>query len=187
MVPGMLIGFSGRLRSGKDTAAAPLIAAGWHHASFARALKAFTYALNPIVPLTHGGYGRLSLVIDAVGWEAAKDDYPEVRALLQRCGTEAGRAVLGDDVWVRAALDRLPEGDVVFTDVRFTNEADAIRAAGGVVVRVDRPSLPAPGPDTHPSETALDGYDFDHTVVNDSTIPDLHSAIAKFIEARTRR
>ena len=179
----MLIGFSGRLRSGKDTAAQPLIDAGWHHASFARALKDFAYALNPIVPLPHGGYGRLALVVDAVGWEKAKDDYPEVRALLQRCGTEAGRDVLGEDVWVNAALASLPaDRHVVFTDVRFVNEARAIQSRGGIVIRVERPSLPEPGPDAHPSETALDGFGFDVVVRNTGTVGSLHAAVRQIVE-----
>ena len=60
------------------------------------------------------------------------------------------------------------------TDVRFRNEADAIRARGGVVVRINRPGIEAPN--DHISEHDLDGYAFDYFVDNDGTIEDLAEA-----------
>ena len=183
----LIIGFSGRLRSGKDTAATPLIASGWHHASFAAALKDFTVAVNPLVPNEAGNrFYRLAELVKHYGWERTKDEFPEARALLQRVGTEAGRDVLGQDVWVDAAMERLPKGvDAVFTDCRFPNEAAAIQARGGIVIRVERPSLPEPGPDAHPSETALDDFDFDATIRNTGTVADLHAAV-EFIVTQER-
>lgn len=178
----MLLGISGRLRSGKDTAARPLLDAGWHHGSFARALKQFMYNLNPVVPGPpegSGRYYRLAPLVDAYGWEKAKDDFPEVRALLQRCGTDAGRRVLGDDVWVNAAMAAVPDGvSAVFTDVRFPNEARAIQRAGGAVIRIERPALGPVPPGAHVSETALDGYGFDAVIVNDGTVDDLHRKVS---------
>lgn len=187
----LLVGFSGRLRSGKDTAAQVLIRGGFHHASFARAIYDLVYALNPAVAISDepvDGWRRLAELVDEIGWEDAKDHYPEVRALLQRAGTEAGRKVLGEHVWVEAAMHNLPQyTDVVFTDVRFPNEAGAIRARNGIVIRVERPSLPEPGPDAHPSETAMDGYDFDATVVNDGTVADLHAQVMFALAFTARR
>lgn len=187
----ILVGFSGRLRSGKDTAAQVLIRGGFHHGSFARAIYDFMYALNPAVAITDDpadGWRRLAELVDEIGWEDAKDHYPEVRALLQRAGTEAGRNVLGEHVWVEAAMRNLPQGaDVAFTDCRFPNEGDAIRVYGGIVIRVERPSLPEPGPDAHPSETAMDGYDFDATVVNDGTVTDLHTQVLSAVLSTARR
>lgn len=174
--PRLIVGFSGYLRSGKDTAGSALAADGFHHASFAAKLKAFVYALNPIVPHTGIDY-RLATLVDAYGWERCKDRYPEVRTLLQRCGTDAGRRVLGEDVWVDAVMSDLPaEQDVVFTDCRFPNEARAIQAAGGFVIRVNRPGY-EPGPDAHESETSLDGYPFDFTIVNGRTVEALHAQV----------
>lgn len=177
--PRLIVGFSGYLRSGKDTAGNVLTEGhDFTKASFAAKLKDFLYALNPLIPPAYAGspHPRLAPVVDAYGWEAAKDKFPEIRALLQRCGTDAGRKVLGANVWVDAAIRDLPDGDVVFTDVRFLNEALAIRGAGGVVVRVDRPGF-EPGPDAHESETALDGFDFDHTIVNDGRVEDLRATV----------
>jgi hypothetical protein len=65
------------------------------------------------------------------------------RRLMQMIGTEWGRDLIGPDVWIRlwrAALDRLPAGQhVAVDDCRFPNESDAIRAAGGFMVRITRP------------------------------------------------
>ena len=178
----MIVGFSGYLRSGKDTAAQALIEDGFEHRSFAKALKDMAYALNPIVevrgvtpPL------RLAGVVDALGWERAKDAYPEIRALLQRMGTDAGRKVLGENIWVETAIKNwMADGwseNAVFTDVRFPNEADAIRhPLGGMVIRINRPGF-EPGPDAHISETALDDYPFDAVIENTGGIDDLYRAV----------
>lgn len=174
-----VIGITGKKRSGKDTFAAHLIENhGYTQVRFADPLRAVAKAINPIV----GCYGTRETyrLTDALGpeddWEVAKE-LPEVRRLLQVIGTEAGRDILGENVWVDAAervIDSIP-GPVVVTDVRFWNEVDLI-ADLGTLVRVTRPSLGTPT-DQHPSETALDDLvmptDFD--VVNDGTIADLHA------------
>lgn len=182
-----LIGLTGLARSGKDTAAEALVADGWERRAFADSLRSFMYQLNPIV-LPAGT--RLRSVVNAYGWETAKTSIPEVRELLQRCGTDAGRNVLGENVWVTATLGDLPElhrPSVVVTDVRFPNEADAIRDYGGVVVRIVRPGVTlirdAEG-NVHPSETALDDYPIFHVVVNDGTPEDLHRKIRQIASPR---
>ena len=177
----MIVGFSGYLRSGKDTAAQALIEDGFEHRSFAKALKDMAYALYPIVevrgvtpPL------RLAGVVDALGWERAKDAYPEIRALLQRLGTDAGRKVLGEDIWVDTAMRGVERTghNVVFTDVRFPNEADAIKDRGGMVIRVTRlGTAPVSAAEVHPSETALDGYEFDAWINNNGTVEQLHNEV----------
>ena len=66
----------------------------------------------------------------------------------------------------------------VITDVRFTNEADMIRANGGKIWRVVRSGV---GPvNNHISESELDSIKFDRLITNDSGFEDLmievHSA-----------
>lgn len=187
--PRVLIGFTGWLRNGKDSAGAVVIDQhGAHHASFAAKLKEFLYALDPWVRCnTAPGMGAprvisLARLVDVIGWERAKDEYPDVRPLLQRCGTEAGRKTLWDSVWVDAAMRELPaSGVVAFTDCRFPNEADAIKAARGFLVRVTRPGF-EPAPDAHESETALDDYPHDFYVTNDGTLEDLQRKVEAVYE-----
>jgi hypothetical protein len=69
---------------------------------------------------------------------------PEIRSLLQWWGTELRRDQYGDDYWIRKGMEMVREADqwadlVVITDVRFQNEADAVREAGGMVVGIVAP------------------------------------------------
>lgn len=181
-----LIGLAGYARSGKDTAAEALIELGYERRAFADKLKDLLAYLNPIVEADAfescdccGLQVEFERVNDHLrfGWEGAKNTY-EIRELLQRLGVGA-REILGDTVWVDAALDDLPDSTkrVVVTDVRFPNEADAIRAIGGKVYRVERDGV---GPvNGHVSETALDLYAFDGVIPNDGTVEDLHKLMRR--------
>lgn len=133
----VLVGLVGYAQAGKDTFAGYL---GFKRLAFADVLKAVAYGSNPIVALnTDHSFLYLRDVVDAVGWERAKSEYPEVRLYLQHLGTEGGRDNLGANVWVDAAFkDYDPNVPTVFTDVRFPNEIQAIRDRGGIIVRIDR-------------------------------------------------
>ncbi len=43
---------------------------------------------------------RVRDLVDDIGWDKAKVQYPEIRELLQRMGTEVGRALYGESFWV---------------------------------------------------------------------------------------
>lgn len=179
----LVIGLSGYARAGKDTVAGILADLGWEQRSFAAPLYAALYTMNPLVMSPRcDAVLHLAGEVDRIGWEAAKDLYPEVRALLQRLGTEVGRNQFGADFWVKQATHDLWEPDaprVVFSDVRFPNEAEACKTLGGQVWRIERPGHgPANG---HVSESALDGYDFDQVIVNLGTIADLAAAVNELL------
>lgn len=174
----MIIGLSGYARSGKDESANALLGLGFKRVAFADKLRDFLLALNPIVGTDEDNdYWTVSDVIAGYGWDGYKaSPYgPEMRQLLQRLGTECGREMLYDTVWVDAALDDYRTGKVkhqVVPDVRFPNEAEAIKELGGYVLRIERPGIdPA---NAHVSETALDDWNFDAVVVNGSSIESLH-------------
>jgi hypothetical protein len=178
----LIIGLSGYSRAGKDTAAQALVDQGWRRAGYADKLRDFLYALDPLIPGHYGaGTLRLRKLIDSAGWEYVKVTYPEVRALLQRAGTDAGRRVLGANVWVDALFREHEDAPaLVVSDVRFPNEAQAVADRGGIVLRVDRPGV---GPkrsrngEVHESEVALDDWPFDHWLINDGTPADLHEKL----------
>lgn len=179
-----LVGISGKKRSGKDTAANYLIEhKGFTRVAFADPMREFLLAMDPIVeveptPEYEQDGLRVSAIVEMEGWEQAKA-HPEVRRLLQQLGTEAGRKILGPDVWIEAANRKIRaiKGPVVITDVRFHNEAEAVRGAQGYLVRVDRPSLPV-STDEHTSETELDSYPFPLWLINDGSVADLHKDVA---------
>jgi hypothetical protein len=91
-------------------------------------------------------------------------------------GTEVGREMFGEDFWVDAAIARVPDGSkVVFSDVRYPNEAMAIKSLGGEVWRVERDGIgPANG---HASEHALNDFEFDKVLKNDSTLESLYRQV----------
>ena len=171
-----LIGVTGKKRAGKDTFAKGLLERGFQRFAFADPLKEAALALDPLIPFEADeryladefGWDpreRLSAVVARLGWERAKE-IREVRRTLQRFGV--GIRALDEDFWVRplrAALETA-EAPLVVTDVRFPNEAEEIHRLGGMLLRIVRPDLEST--DTHPSETALDGYPVDVEVLNDN-------------------
>lgn len=182
------VGLCGAATCGKNTAADALTRRGWQPVAFADPLRAMAIAVDPYVeiPGLEGvSFLRLSYVVDNLGWDHAKA-YPDVRRFLQRLGTDGVRNHLGTELWVQAAMARA-DAPSVFTDVRFPNEAQAIRDAGGIVIRLYRPDAdPVIG---HVSEDAMNDWPVDVTIANDATIGELHvrvqAAVDGFVRARS--
>ncbi|MFJ3974858.1 hypothetical protein [Streptomyces sp. NPDC090021] len=179
-----LIGLAGAARSGKDAAARFLVdECGWQRKAFADKVKDFLYTLNPWIDAVETAEGApLVDEVDRHGWEEAKEESEVVRRLLQRCGTEAGRGILGDHVWVDALFrDFESWGPTVVSDVRFPNEADAIRERGGLVVRIERPGQRPITAAGHSSENALGGYLYDDVILNDGSLHQLRDRVMQLI------
>lgn len=193
-----IIGFSGYAGAGKDSAAQPLLDAGWEKISFADPMREMAAAINPIVGaktteipgdgmLDPGAtllkeFVRYNDALDEVGYNEAKVKYPEIRNFLQRLGTEGGRDILGDNIWIDTAIDRMKDdGRYVITDVRFANEAQAVHMLGGRVVRVMRPHV---GPQSDHASEKLPEIDHmlgDFTLNNDGTLEELHHTVQTYI------
>jgi len=175
----MIIGLNGYAQSGKDEAARALVEQGFERRAFADILRRVAYATDPYV-VWKGDVERISAVVDDVGWDTAKTESMDIRRLLQRLGTEGGRAILGENVWVEATLGDAGDEDIVVTDVRFSNEADYIKKCGGVVVNITRPGV---GPvNGHISDNAMENYPFDEYLRNDGSVEDLHAMILEVVE-----
>lgn len=170
------IGLSGYARSGKDTVASMLGDHGFVRYAFADKLKEAVARLNPIIHVEDGYGYTLEQLLEADGQEYVKENYPEYRRLLQVMGTEVGRQMFGENIWVDIALKQVPDnGLAVFTDCRFPNEAQAIHDLGGQVWRIDRPGY---GPiNGHISETAIDDFDFDVRIDNSSNLAHLKEEV----------
>jgi hypothetical protein len=85
-----------------------------------------------------------------------------------------------DNFWLKAAEARmLTMGpNIVFDDVRFPNEADAIRRWGGIIVKIHRDPIYDGRDPNHPSETSLDGYeDWDWQIQNTGTVEELYEVL----------
>ena len=174
-LPVSVIGVAGVAQSGKSTLG-ELVAQhnGFHHHNFADIMRDFLYAVNPLVTTNiidinedgenDGEYdvvmtdSRVRDIVDAIGWDRAKVEYPEVRQLMQRLGTEAGRNLFGENFWVDQFFSTHKVGSLIVTDVRFPNEAQAIKDRGGIIVRIKRDGYEAVN--GHISETAYTDQDF---------------------------
>jgi hypothetical protein len=143
-------------------------------------MKEAMYRLNPRITVNEVQNTALRIGVDIYGWEGLKDRSPDIRGLLQRFGTEIGREMFSEDFWVDYALNSIPDGGkAVISDVRYPNEADAIRQLGGKVYRVERDGVFAAN--EHASEHALDAYKFDGKIQNNGTIQGLQQNVEQQI------
>lgn len=176
-----IIALSGYARAGKDEAASVLVNEyGFTQVAFADKLREMLYALDPLVS-DQNGWITVQQVIDKYGWNGYKETIysREIRRLLQRLGTEAGRQTLWDSIWIDATLTGFDESDkIVVSDARFFNEFDAVRNRGGRIWRIEREGV---GPiSDHPSETEAPRYPFfELTIYNNGTLEDYHNLVRR--------
>lgn len=149
--PIKIVGFTGKIGAGKSWLTRQLCSKyGYAPVSFASALKE---------DLLNMGFSYSDLYVEK----------PEpIRKLMQVYGQ--ARRYQDPNYWLHRgmgeaqALRALMHGAVVvFDDVRFINEADAIRDAGGVIIRVVRLDNPNP-PSKDVSEIDMDTYPYDGIV-----------------------
>ena len=198
-----IIGLSGFARAGKDETAKVLVEEfGFVQIAFADKLREMLYALNPIVAVLSRSCTEtiregweptesqiyLQDVIDTVGWDGYKETKvgPEIRRLLQRLGTEAGRKTLWDTIWIDATLANLDaDAKVVVSDARFFNEFDAIKDRGGKIWRITRDGV---GPaNNHPSELEASYYDeFDYYLLNNGSLEGFKQKVREAYESGSR-
>lgn len=70
----------------------------------------------------------------------------------------------------------------IITDMRFPNEMQAVKDRGGITIRVSRTGIHTPKiEDLHPSETALDNYEFDYHIDNSDTIEDIIEKVREIL------
>lgn len=171
----MIVGITGRKRSGKDTAAEGL--ADHTRLSFAAPIKLMIRALLVYRKCPEDLIERM-LEGDLKEVPSPYLNGKTPRHAMQTLGTEWGRDLISEDLWVDAMIEVANDHDlVVCSDVRFPNEVTQLRAAGGVVIRIFRPDRPVSDFDNHPSETQIDELDVDFEITNDGTVEDLHRLV----------
>jgi len=173
----MIFGLTGKSGAGKDTAADILCDEfGFTRIAFADKLKDAAREIFGFS--TRQLHGADRDVIDAY-WGCAPS------TVLQILGFECVRngfagTQIGEDVWIKAAFrDMEPGKSYVFTDVRYENEASAIKSMGGNILRITRSRRVSTRRD-HSSETALDAYPCEE-IVNDGTLGDLEEKLRTWI------
>lgn len=167
------IGLIGKLRAGKDAAAAYLAENyGYTRFAFGDSLKYDFHRRYPEIPRN-----------------------PKPRLGYQYHG-QLLREHIDENIWVRKCLAEVQRAYyasfdfcAVITDVRQLNEAHALKSAGYVLIRVEAPESiriqrAIESGDTfnlrdltHDTETQLDGFVADYTVQNSGTLDELYRQI----------
>lgn len=168
----MLIGLTGLAGSGKSVVANVLTNDfGFERVKFADPLKNMLRTL-----MRDMGYCEDDVERHVEG-DLKETEIPEIsvtmRHLMVTLGTEWGRDAVRPDLWTRLWAARASMStNVVADDVRFPNEVDLIRSAGGTIWRLERPGLAA---GDHVSEQLEVRPDL--TLVNDRSLEGLEATI----------
>jgi hypothetical protein len=168
-----VIALCGRAGAGKSAAAELLALHGYKTVKFATPLKNMLRALGLTERQIEGD--QKEQPAELLGGKTP-------RQAMQTLGTEWGRGLIGDDLWIRAwslEVERIVSrgGRVVVDDCRFENEL-AVALQYGRAVRINRPGLYIES--THQSETALDAVDM-LQVWNTGTPVDLMDCILRTV------
>lgn len=176
----MIIGLNGLSGSGKDTVAKYLVDNyGYRRMAFADPLREFLYHFNPSVRTREGILRPLKEIVETEGWHNAQLVHPEVRKLLQRFATDFVRNKVDSMFWVKLSMFAIDKNaDIVFSDVRFANEADTITKHQGVNLHInsDRAKLFQMN---HASEVQVVPYQYQ--IDNNGSLDDLYSEVDKFM------
>src|SRR5690606_8444856 len=127
----ILIGLSGKIGSGKTTLAKYLCEQlGYEKKSFATKLREVAGLIGGFDPLESHTVQEKEMMVP--GWNLNRG------RMLQLVGTDMVRT-FNDEAWIYALLNDYHENmDAwIIDDVRFKNEARAIKRLGGIVVRLE--------------------------------------------------
>ncbi len=174
----LLIGLTGKAGSGKDTAG--------HYFSRNHGFELYAFAW----PIKSGLEAMFDLPPQV--WRRDHKEVPipwlgkSPRQLMQSLGTEWGRKLVDPHIWVRTMEHRwsivqtMETPRMCVTDVRFDDEAEAIKLRGGHILRIVRPGvLPV---SAHESEAGIDDRYVDWTILNGDSLRSLEHRVLEIME-----
>lgn len=169
-----IIGITGQKRSGKDTIAKLLN-------------KKYKYEIYHFADPIKSMLSTLLNYVDANDNSFFEDRKEEnidplnasYRKLAQTLGTEWGRNLISDNIWVDVlAFNSQWEDAIVIPDVRFDNEAKWVKSQNGIIISVTRNNE---SNDSHASEQGIDKQYIDYAVTNDSDIAALYDSVIQIM------
>jgi len=163
----MIIGILGRSRSGKDTAAQYIQRYAPHY-DICRIAEPIKESLKILYGWTDKHTeGFLKEVRDPVINKSPREAMIETG--------EKVRRESGADFFINMLL-RKHTGNVIIPDVRFQNEVDRIREAGGIIIKIERP-----GCSFLPNENFIDTIKSDLSIFNGRSLEDFHRHLQRII------
>jgi len=160
----MIIGFTGKAGAGKSTASNYLVEKyGFVKVNFKDALvremkENLPDVLQELTLIHDGELGDLDFLFNTKP--------PIMRALMQNYGTEIRRKDNSEywiNKWSDSVIELLRQGkSIVVDDVRFLNEAAAVKSPSGKLIRILRDDVVSKS--THQSEVEQDLIEVDYTI-----------------------
>lgn len=173
-----IIGFTGKMQHGKTTAGE----------AASELFNRFLVSRRPFAE-------SLKEAATNLGWNGKKDE--KGRRLLQLLGTELCRECIDYDYWVKRWKEKVDQDIsngkevIIVDDIRFDNEAEAVKEMGGIVIEVIRPEprslFKIPNPftlffnTTHASESGVDAKYIDTFIINDLPLEDYRLQVKEII------
>lgn len=109
------------------------------------------------------------------------------RITLQIIGTEFGRNILGQNIWVEVLKNKIFNQDlnqnyknVIISDIRYENEAQFIRNNKGILIRVSKSNSESQS-EIHSSEIELYDINEDYIIENNGTVEQLEQKIINLL------
>jgi hypothetical protein len=190
-----LLVISGRKGSGKDTLATYLINNGWKSMAYADTLKE---ALIVLFDWDKSIFEHSTKELIDNEWGTSP------REMCQLLGTEFLRercSFLNTTIYhpisnepfqatfhikrihqkILKLLENDPNTNIVITDGRFPDEIEYAKWMGGIVIKIERPTLIVNQYSNHASEHNIDKLAYDHLIINDGTKEDMWDKIKKIL------
>lgn len=207
-----VIGFTGKARSGKDTAAEQVVR---HYMAYNHSCTEFYETVDPAMESFAGPIkSMVAMLLDFYGIGTVTQHetlYPYIdgdkkeeviesigtspRILMQTLGTDWGRKLIDENIWLNCMRERLVRWEesarhgkngavVCITDVRFDNEAEMIKELGGEIVQITRPEAEklSVGYDDHISEIGIRPDLIDMTIDNSGDLYKLYDRLVFMLD-----
>lgn len=204
----MIIGLSGFISSGKDTVA-DIIEKKYNFSreSFADSVKdCLSSIFNWDRNLLEGKTTESRVWRDTVDeWWSKRLNIQGFtpRYAMQHFATNICRNYFHDELWIASLENKIASSNknIIISDVRFINELQSIKRAGGYVIRIKKGNDPSwfdtavmanygdqksknllEKLNVHVSETEWIGYTFDYIIENNGSLTDLETNISILME-----
>lgn len=179
----MLIGISGKIGSGKDTAK-DIITAQLQKQNLTVEHRSFGARLKETVAIMTGTTYELQCTHE--GKNTLDPTLQLTYGVIQQKVGEALRKGISSDIWVRLAFSKPLTADItIYSDLRYPEEYWEMEKRGAFLIRMEGDPTGTRKNSTrnlnHSSEIALDNFPFYETLHNNGTLEELRDEIVELL------